>query len=181
MAILVISAATGCRPEPPRPSATTQALIARAEAAERERRYDRARQLYARAAQNASDPHSRALASRTFARSLIAWGEYDNAAIWLERAVQNAPDDAGAWHDLGMVQHHRGDPDGAEAAFRRSIAARPDDPRSRIALAALLWRGQRYRDALREYRALAALDLPPPIRDKVQWAIDVLTSRDPAP
>lgn len=159
------------------PSPATVALLEQAESAESRRRYDRARALYLQAKREAPDDVSRARAARAFGRALIFWGEYAGARVELTEATRLAPDDAGAWHDLGIVNHHDGDLPGAESAFRRSIRARPRDPRSRIALAALLWQTGRHRDALTEYQALLTLEVPPRIRDKVEWAIRALQAR----
>lgn len=155
----------------------TMSLIERAEAAEQQRRYDQAHALYEQARRQAPDAPSRATAALAHGRSLIAWGAYEDAAAALAEAVRWQPRDAGAWHDLGMVRHHLGDQRGAERALRRSIRIRPRDPRSRIALAALLWKQQRLAEALDAYRALAALPLPEGVRAKVAWAIDILSRR----
>ncbi|ACY16178.1 TPR repeat-containing protein [Haliangium ochraceum DSM 14365] len=164
------SAAPAARPAP-----ATVALIERAEAAERERRYERADALYREARARAPDDLSRARAALAHGRALLFWGRYADAEAALSEAAAARPGDPGAWHDLGMVRHQRGDLAGAELAFRRSIAARPDDGRSRVALAALLWKQKRLPEALREYRALAALEeLPPRLRERVAWAIQTL-------
>ena len=73
-----------------------------------------------------------------------------------------------------MLRHRRGDLLGAEQSFRTAIRLRGNNPRSRIALAALLWKAKRWRHALTEYKALIELDLPPRVHTKVQWAIGVL-------
>ncbi|MCG8423552.1 MAG: tetratricopeptide repeat protein [Proteobacteria bacterium] len=169
--------ASACGSAPSRQTTSTTSLIERAEAAEAERRYDRARTLYQQAKREAPDVESRALAARSFGRALIFWGDYELADRQLEEAATLVPTDPGTWHDLGILRGHRGDVAGAESAFRRSIAVRPGDPRSRIALAALLWRHQRHRKALHEYRALAAIDLPGHLRDQVNWAIQTLQAR----
>jgi tetratricopeptide (TPR) repeat protein len=179
LAILMM-AALGCgntRPAPAGPAPATKELIGQAEAAESQRRYDRARALYEQAKRQAPDRPSRAAAARAYGRALIFWGEHEHAAAELEQAADLEPEDAGTWHDLGMVRHHRGDVAGAEKAFRRSIAARPDDGRSRIALAALLWKHGRLDQALHEYEALRRVDLPQEVRAKVEWAIEVLRER----
>ncbi len=46
----------------------------------------------------------------------------------LEGCVAAAPDNAKAWYDLGILRERRGDAAGAEQAFRRALAAKPDDP-----------------------------------------------------
>jgi tetratricopeptide (TPR) repeat protein len=168
-------------PAPAQPSPATRDLLARAEAAEKERRYDRAQALYVQARRQAPDPASSAAAALAHGRALIFWGEHEQAQAALEDATRSAPGNAGAWHDLGMVRHERGDLAGAELAFRRSIAASPRDGRPRLALAALLWKQRRHADALREYEALAGLDLPQRVQERVQWAIATLRRLIAAP
>lgn len=178
----LLGACGGRAPAPPeRPTPATQTLIAQAEAEEKARRYDRADALYTRARAEAPDAPSHATAALAHGRALIFWGEYERAEDALEEATRHAPGDAGAWHDLGMVRHQRGDLAGAEVAFRRSIEASPRDGRPRLALAALLWKQRRHEDALREYEALATLDLPERVHGRVLWAIDTLRRLVAAP
>jgi tetratricopeptide (TPR) repeat protein len=175
LALLVVMAACGgAAPATEEPGRATQDLLAQAEAAEKERRYDRAHALYVQARRQAPDAAGGAAAALAHGRALIFWGEYEQAQTALEEATRHAPDNPGAWHDLGMVRHERGDLAGAESAFRRSIAASPRDRRPRLALAALLWKQRRHPDALREYEALAGLDLPRRVHEQVQWAIATL-------
>lgn len=114
------------------------------------------------------------MAARAYGRARIFWGEYAQGTAELEESVELDPGDAGTWHDLGIVRHQQGDMAGAEQALRRAISLRPDDGRPRIALAALLWKNERYREALREYQALETINLPDGVRDKVEWAIETL-------
>jgi tetratricopeptide (TPR) repeat protein len=174
--LLAIMAACGgsARPAPEQPTRATQDLLAQAEAAEKDRRYDRAQTLYVQARRQAHDAASGAAAALAHGRALIFWGDYAQAQAALEEATRHAPGHPGAWHDLGMVRHERGDLAGAETAFRRSIAASPRDGRPRLALAALLWKQRRHPDALREYEALARLELPRRVHEQVQWAIATL-------
>jgi tetratricopeptide (TPR) repeat protein len=173
--LLVIMAACGsATPALEEPGRATRDLLARADAAEKERRYDRAHALYVEARRQAPDPASGAAAALAHGRALIFWGDYEQAQAALEEATRHAPANPGAWHDLGMVRHERGDLTGAETAFRRSIAASPRDRRPRLALAALLWKQGRHPDALREYEALTELELPGRVREQVQWAIATL-------
>ena len=186
LAVLLLGcgAPVASRPGPDEPAATTRALLVQAEAAEAQRRYDRAQALYLQARREAPDHASRAAAALAHGRALIFWGEYALAEAALAEAARLQPGQARAWHDLGMVRHHQGDLAGAEAALRRSIAVQPDDGRSRIALAALLWQQGRLREALRAYEAMGALDLPPRVRERVAWAIATLRQRlaaDPGP
>jgi tetratricopeptide (TPR) repeat protein len=168
-------------PAPAQPAKATRDLLARAEVAEKERRYDRAQAFYVEARRQAPDPASGAAAALAHGRALIFWGDYEQAQAALEDATRAAPGNPGAWHDLGMVRHERGDLAGAEAAFRRSIAASPRDGRPRLALAALLWKQRRHPDALREYEALAGLELPQRVHEQVQWAIATLRRSIAAP
>ena len=185
MVALVAASSMACaaapKPQPEAPAPTTQALLLRAEEAERAREYLRAQTLYEQAKALAPDPRSRALAGRAYGRALVFYGEHERAAQEFESAVALTPGDAGLWHDLGIVRHHLGDRAGAEAAFRRARAAAPKDGRPRIALAALLMQQGRHRDALGEYRALLQLRLPEPVREKVQWAVGVLERKLAAP
>lgn len=169
----LIAAGCGGPKKAPVTPATTD-LVHKAEAAERQRQYDRARALYREAIGAARDNVSRAYAGRKMALALIFWGEYEAAESALVRVVTWRPDDVASWHDLGIVRHKRERYTEAEAAFRRSIQLRPNDPRSRIALAALLAKQRKYTAALVEYRALMRLELPSRLRSRVQWAIGVL-------
>lgn len=177
--LLALVAGACAKPAPRRPALDTrvQSLVKRAKAQERRRRYDLARSFYEQADRAARDDFNRAYAGRSYAMALIFWGEYDHAETELGRVVRLNPHDVASWHDLGMLRHRRGDVLGAEQAFRRAIALRKNNPRSRIALAALLWKTRRWADALHEYRALLDLALPHRVREKVQWAIAVLQKK----
>jgi Flp pilus assembly protein TadD len=169
--------AGACASRPPRtaqPASSTRALLAEAHRAERERRYDRARELYLRAAREAPDRASQATAWRELGSALIFWGELAEAQSALERVVAIAPDQVSAWHDLGIVRTRRGDRPGAERAFRRAILLAPEEPRPRIALAALLVVERRWEDALDQYRVLERLDLPERTARAVKRAIELL-------
>jgi Flp pilus assembly protein TadD len=152
----------------------TAALLARARDEERARRYDRARALYERAAREAPDRASAARAWRDLARALLFWGEIGGAEAALESAVAADPSEVSAWHDLGIVRSRRGDAVGAERALRRAIALAPREPRPRVALAALLVVQRRWREALREYRALSGMELPERVRRAVERAISMI-------
>lgn len=156
------------------PAASTQAILGKAREAERARRWDQARELYLRAAREAPDRRSEAVAWRELGSALIFWGELDEAARALARVVAIDPGAVSAWHDLGIVRARLGDARGAERALRRAIALAPEEPRPRVALAALLVRQRRYGDALGEYRALERLELPDATRRAVGRAIQLL-------
>ncbi len=163
------------------PAPATERLLAQARVEERARRYDRARALYERAAQEAPDPGSAARALRELARALLFWGEADEGETALARAVALAPDDVAAWHDLGIVRGRRGDLAGAERALRRAVALAPRDPRPRVALGAVLVNQRRWRDALVEYRALQRLELPERTRRAVARAIALIEASQKGP
>jgi Flp pilus assembly protein TadD len=156
------------------PAASTRAILGKAREAERARRWDQARELYLRAAREAPDRRSEAVAWRELGSALIFWGELDEAAGALGRVVAIDPGEVSAWHDLGIVRARLGDARGAERALRRAIALAPDEPRPRVALAALLVRQRRFGDALAEYRALERLELPDATRRAVGRAIQLL-------
>ncbi len=159
---------------PREPAASTRATLLKARAAERARRYDEARDLYLRATREAPDRASQAIAWRELGSALIFWGELDEAARALGRVVAIDPGAVSAWHDLGIVRARLGDAPGGERAFRRAIALAPEEPRPRVALAALLVRQRRWDDALVQYHALERLDLPEATRRAVGRAIELL-------
>lgn len=152
----------------------TAGLLARARVEERERHYDRARALYEQAAREAPDWNSAAHAWRELARALLFWGELRDAESALTRAVSAAPGEVSAWHDLGVVRARLGDSRGAERALARAISLDPDEPRPRIALAAMLVNQRRWDDALVQYRALEKMEIPPRIREAVARAIELI-------
>ena len=162
----------------PEPAATTEALLVRARAEERARRYDRARELYQQAVDTAPDAHSKAHAWRQLASALLFWGEIEEGARALERVVELRPDAVSAWHDLGVVRGSRGDLAGAEVALRRAIALAPDEPRPRVALAATLVKQRRWRDAIGEYEALERLELPEATRRAVARALEICRAEE---
>ena len=148
----VLAACT--HPAPPAPPAHDEVRdeIAAAETAEKARKHDEARAHYERAVAAAHDPPHADRAHREFAETLASWGEIPAAIAHLERATTAAPDDAAAWHDLGILRHHEHDDPGAIAALvhARTLAAR--DPRPRIALAALYWQTGDKANARRVHR-----------------------------
>jgi tetratricopeptide (TPR) repeat protein len=175
LALLAGACRSGAHPaQSAGPAARTRALLAEARKAERARQYDRARELYLRAAREAPDRRSQAIAWRELGSALIFWGELDEAAKALGKVVELEPGAVSAWHDLGIVRARLGDAAGAEKAFRRAIQLAPEEPRPRVALAALLVRQRRWDAALEEYRALEQLDLPERTRSAVGRAIELI-------
>ncbi len=168
-ALAVVAACS--HPAPRNPSEVVRTEIEQAETAERARQHDVARSHYQRAVAEATDPPSIGFARREYAETLVSWGEVPEAIAQLEGAVAAVPDDAAAWHDLGILRHNQGDDVRALDALEHARASSPRDPRPRIALAALRWtRGDRA-GASREYRALLELHLPDRLREKVKWAL----------
>lgn len=156
---------------PPEPSTVVRAEVERAEQAEKARQHDVARTHYQRAVAEAKDPPSIAFARREYAETLISWGEVAEAIAQLEGAVAAQPNDAAAWHDLGILRHNQGDDLRALDALEHARDASPKDPRPRVALAALRWKRGDRAGATVEYRALLDLDLPDRLREKVKWAL----------
>lgn len=173
-ALLALSMACGS-PRRPEPSERTRRQVAAAEEALRRRDYDGARAAYARAIASAPDGASEAFARRELADMLLLVDERQAAADELARVTALRPDDPRAWHDLGIVRHSLGDIEGAAAALEKAKTLAPDDARPRIALAALLWEHGAKAAARREYEALLSLELPPRVREKVEWAIGELS------
>lgn len=69
---------------------------------------------------------------------LLRAGHLPEAVRWLETAVALDPGWSHAWLNLGVTRRRRGDLAGAEAAYRRAIAASPDSPQPYFNLAGLL-------------------------------------------
>ena len=75
------------------------------------------------------------------------------------RATELDPQDAGAWHNLGMARYRLGELDAAVEAFRRAIEREPSHVKAHINLGAVLHDGGAARTAIQEYRtALRILD-----------------------
>jgi Flp pilus assembly protein TadD len=170
---LALAACGGSAAAPETPSEGTRAAIAKADAAMRRRAYLEARAGYEAAVRDAPDRPSAGLALRELADALLLMGEHAAAAAALEELTRRAPS-AAAWHDLGIVRAHLGDAVAAERALRRAGELAPGDPRPRIAIAALFVRGERWDAALREYRALQGMELPPKTAKAVARAIEMI-------
>lgn len=186
-------ALAGCaraKPAQSGPDTTVRVEIDKAEAAERQRQHLVAREHYERAVAAARDPASVGFAKREFGETLATWGEFAEARAQLEGAVAAVPNDAIAWQMLGVVRHKLGDLPAAFAALEKSKALAPRAWIPRQTLAALHWsRGEgRTSDpdparaanhraaALAEYKAMLDLELPDRLREKVEWAIGVLSA-----
>jgi len=175
--IVFVIACGGRAPAVREPAPSVKTEIEQAETAERARKHDDARAHYERAITIATDPASSAYARREFAETLASWGEVPQAIAQLEQSVQLVGDNAGAWHDLGILKHNLGDMPGATAALERAKTLAPEDPRPRVALAALRWKTGDRAGATAEYKALLELELPDRLRAKVKWALDQLAKQ----
>lgn len=182
--LLVCIALCACarKPAVQGPSSAVKLEIERAEAAERERRHDVARTHYERAIAAAQDPASVGFARREFGETLATWGEIEAAHAQLEQAVAAMPDDPIAWQMLGIVRASETirDIPGAFAALETSKRLAPRAWIPRRDLAVLHWKLGHRAEALAEYRAMLELDLPERLREKVKWAIRVLSEPAPA-
>lgn len=182
--VLALCVACGRPPAPRAPSVDVRAEIEQAETAEKARKHDVARVHYERAVANARSPESISYARLKYADTLRSWGEYPAAIVQLEGAIAAKPDDAGAWHDLGLFRNNQGNTAGAIAALERSRELAPRDLRPRVALAALRWKLGDRANAAVEYRKLLELELPESLRVNVEWAITALAAierGDPVP
>jgi Flp pilus assembly protein TadD len=169
--LLWVSCAT---PPPAVPSTELQQLLDRAQQAERKRDYTAARALYEQGVKTAQDGRNRAYAEGELASALAFWGFYDEARAAYERAVQADPQLVRAWHDLGILRARSGDLVRAEQALQEAVKRAPREPRSRIALAALLMNRHKLDEAARHYRALLELDIPQRIRKAVKKALQLI-------
>jgi tetratricopeptide (TPR) repeat protein len=187
--VFVALAACGGTQRPAAPD--VRAEVRAAETAERARQHDVARQKYQQAVADAKDPASIGFARNRFGETLATWGEYDAAQRQLEGAVAATPDEPSAWYDLGILREHAGDSRGAIDAIERAKALAPTDWRPRRTLAVLHWKlaaaclsatpdapacTADVEAAKTEYRGMLALDLPPRLRSKVEWALGQLAS-----
>lgn len=162
------------RGAPPQPAQSTRSDIRLAEEAEGRREHHQARALYRQAIAQAPNAHSHAYATREMASTLLFWGEYQGAARLLEQSLRSDDSQVQVWHDLGVLRVRLNDALGAEKALRQAISLAPREPRSRIALAALLVRGKQYVAAQAQYRTLLELPIPPKLEVAVRTALKLL-------
>lgn len=190
--VVTLASCARSRPAAPRPTDPVRGEIERAEAAEKQREHHVAREHYqaaVAAADRSGSPASIGYARREFAETLATWGETAEARIHLEVAVVAVPVDPIAWQMLGILRHKLGDIPGAFTAFERSKALAPKAWVPRRDLAVLHWSlgdgrtadpdpakaAEHRAAALAEYRAMLDLELPDRLREKVEWAIGVLS------
>lgn len=116
-------------------------------------RYDEALSAYDRAAQVA--PRD-ALGPRRGGMRAARWGELALAEPRLREAVRRAPDDAEAWHALGVVLLGLSRLDAARHAYASGIAADEDALENRLGLATVALRRDQPGAALVQYDLLLA-------------------------
>jgi len=196
--LVAIMLAAACAPKGPNTpgNRTTRdvvrAEIEAAESAENERKHDVARGHYEAAVAAANDPASIGFSRREYGETLATWGENDAARVQLEASVAAVATDPIAWQMLGILRAKLGDTPGAFTALERSKELAPRSWIPRRDLAVLHWTQGEGRTAdpdptvaashraaaLAEYKAMLGLEIPDRLREKVRWAIEVL-SRPP--
>ena len=115
----------------------------------------------------ASEPRN-AEAAFNLGTLYLGAGRTEDAAAWLGRACEWAPDDAAAWSSLGLARARRGDEPGAGEAWKRALAIDGRQPDALYNLA--LWEGRRGAGADAAALLRRFLALPPPPRYAAQAA-----------
>ncbi|THF58122.1 XrtA/PEP-CTERM system TPR-repeat protein PrsT [Pseudothauera rhizosphaerae] len=105
---------------------------------------------------------------------LLATGKLDVARERAERAVQLAPDDAGAWNARASVFHARGDLAGALRDYERALALRADFVDAGVARAGILVDLGRDEEARAMLDGMAALA---PVEPRIAYLRALLASR----
>tara|TARA_R110002096_G_scaffold44526_6_gene120153 strand:+ start:53305 stop:53775 length:471 start_codon:yes stop_codon:yes gene_type:complete len=149
-----------------------------AEDAEQRRDYNVARELYLQAIAEASDSRSAAIANREMASALLFWGEYEGAEARLRTSLKHDASQARVWHDLGLVQEHQGNAGEALISLERAVALAPNEPRARIAYAALLVKQSQFSEAILQYKALLKMPIPERIEVAIHKALRMLENED---
>jgi len=80
------------------------------------------------------DDHRLLLVQRNLGRLFAGAARWKDAAACFERAAQLAPEDAGAFNDLGEASRHLDDLEKAEECFLVALELRPDYPAARYNL-----------------------------------------------
>ncbi len=165
-------------PTSPAAHARVQTLLKAAEDAEQRRDYNVARELYLQAIAEASDSRSAAIANREMASALLFWGEYEGAEARLRTSLKHDASQARVWHDLGLVQEHQGNAGEALISLERAVALAPNEPRARIAYAALLVKQSQFSEAILQYKALLKMPIPERIEVAIHKALRMLENED---
>ena len=96
------------------------------------------------------------------ARTLLSTGRPAEAEALCHAVLAQDLSDAAAWFLLGVSAAQTADPLMAEAALRRSLALRPDQPDAAAALSVILKRAGRHREAEAVLRSTVAKQQGPP-------------------
>ena len=104
---------------------------------------------------NATDPNLQHLHT---AREQIAKGELKNAALTLNKAQQQLPNDPRVFLLAGLMAEKSGNAKGAFEALRRSVAMAPDWGPGLLELALLLARQNQFQEAVEMAEKVAALE-----------------------
>lgn len=97
----------------------------------------------------------------------------DPLTLW-SRTVEAYSECGRAQGSLGLIQFKRGDRTAAEAALRRALELRPDDPKHYINLAVLLRSDGRVAEAERILLRAGSTPLAKPMRDDLEYNLDLL-------
>lgn len=116
-------------------------------------RFEEALAAYDRAADTAPGD---ALGPLTGGLRAARWGELHWAEPRLREAVRRDATDPAAWHALGLVLLSKGDPVGAEQAYRSGLLADPTALENRVGLATVALSRGDLRAALLHYDSIAA-------------------------
>jgi tetratricopeptide (TPR) repeat protein len=168
---LVVGCAHAAAQKPP---ATVKVEIDAAETAEKNRHHEEARAHYEAAVAAAHDPKTIAFARHEYAETLETWGEVPAAIMQLDAIVKVMPDDAHAWHDLGILRQKEHDITGAIDALEHAKKLVPRMLKVRIALAAARQCANDRPGAIGEYKELLDLDLPDRLRAAIRQWLGVL-------
>lgn len=110
------------------------------------------------ACQQANRLDSRLSSARGCLGTLYAGtGNYQEAALEFERAVENEPTNDGAFHGLADAYEHLGKPQDAEKVYRRAIELRPHYWASYNWLGVFFYRQARFREAAEMFNQVVAL------------------------
>lgn len=112
-------------------------------------------------AARAGDPEARLAHARALRRLGVACYDdkrFDEAAAWLAKAIDAAPDDARSRYALGVVEEARGDVGAAVAAYREAVRRDPQHLDARRTLADALAGLGEHEAAITELSAVLAID-----------------------
>lgn len=94
-----------------------------------------------------------------------------------QERVREAPDDAEAWRELGLLHLQHGDEAAAAESFEEIRRINPGDWRIRFALASLYDNLGRFAQAAAEYRAVLDLDADEPTRERALGNLELAAAK----